>query len=319
MRRLLWILACLVLLPIVALAGVLAFGTASPPPELKSIGDPFKSVDFSDLPKVETIAVPHGSPVAVRRYGPATASSVVVAIHGSTASSASLHLLGKTLAAQGIAVVAADTRGHGGTGRRGDVDYAGQPDDDLRRIIENVRAAHPAAKLTLMGFSLGGALALRNASNANGTLIDRTVLLAPVLAPNAPTMKSGGDDPWARPFVPRIIALGLLNQVGIHAFDGLDAIAYAVPPGAERVQVNRYTWRLLRSLVPADYAQSLARAPKPIIVLVGEADELFNVALFEPTVRRFRGDAVVRIVPGVNHIGLTLEPKALAELTAVLR
>ncbi|HJQ60444.1 MAG TPA: alpha/beta fold hydrolase [Vineibacter sp.] len=315
MRRILiWAIACLFLLPLIALSGAIAFGTASPPPELKSVSDPFKSVDFSDLPRTETLAVPHGSPVAFRRYGPATATSVVVAIHGSSASSASLHALGKAMAAQGIAVYAIDVRGHGATGRRGDVDYAGQPDDDLRRVIESVRAAHPAAKITLMGFSLGGAFALRNAANANGALVDRTVLLAPVLGPDAPTMKRGGDDPWARPYIPRIVGLGVLNRVGITAFDGLDAIAYAVPPGAERVQVSRYSWRLLRSLVPSDYGQSLATAPKPIAVVVGAADELFAVDMFEPTVRRHRKDAAVKVIAGINHIGLTLDLRALAEL-----
>jgi hypothetical protein len=35
---------------VATLAGMIAFGTSAPPKPLASIGDPFKTVDFSDLP-----------------------------------------------------------------------------------------------------------------------------------------------------------------------------------------------------------------------------------------------------------------------------
>ena len=304
---------------VVGMVGVLAFGTATPPPELSSISTPFKSIDFSDAPALAILKAENGTAISYRRYGPLDATNTLIALHGSSATSLSLHVFSKTLAVEKIAVYVPDLRGHGDTGRRGDVDYIGQPDDDLTSLIRHVRSAHPAARLTLAGFSLGGGLALRNAGNANGNSIDRTVLLTPALGNGAPTMRPQGDDGWARAHVPRIVALTILNRLGIHFFDGLEAITFAVAPGTEKIQTRSYSWRLLKSLFPDDYRKSFASATKPMQIFVGEKDELFLAAQFEPTVRQVRGDVSVTIIPGIDHVNLTLDPRALAIIVAALR
>ena len=168
---------------------MLALGTRGQPPEMVSISNPFKSVDFSDLPTPQSLAAANASPIMYRRYGPNDASDVIVAIHGSSAASSSLHPLAKSLASAGFAVYIPDMRGHGATGQRGDVDYLGQPHDDLRALVALVRAAHQEARLTLVGFSLGGGFALRTAGGVNASLFDRYVLLAPTLGPGAPTAR----------------------------------------------------------------------------------------------------------------------------------
>lgn len=301
-----------------ALVGALALGTAAPPPPLASISEPFRGVDFSDAPTPERLDTAGASPIAFRRYGPAEARDVVVALHGSTASSISLHPLARGLAARGVAVYAPDIRGHGETGRRGDLDHAGQPEEDLAALIAFVRARHPSARLTLAGFSLGGGLALRYAGGTQGATIDRTLLLAPMLGPRAPTAREG-EDPWARPHLPRIIALSILNRLGVTAFDGLEAIIYATRPGSEKVQTSRYSWRLLRSLLPGDYAALLAGAAGPVHVLIGEKDELFRAERYEATVKAARRDATVTVVPGLGHIALTLDPAGIEAIAAALR
>ena len=53
--------------------------------------------------------------------------------------------------------------------------------------------------------------------------------------------------------------------------------------------------------------------------LVGANDELFHVDKFESAIRPYRGDVPVTIVPGINHIGMTLDPKALAAIVAAIR
>jgi hypothetical protein len=99
------------------LAGMIAFGTASPPPKLASMIDPFERVDYGDLPPLEIASVRRGSPIAFRGWQPAgNADIVVILIHGSAMSSTYLHLLGRAIAARGIAVYAPDIRGHGKTG-----------------------------------------------------------------------------------------------------------------------------------------------------------------------------------------------------------
>ncbi len=304
--------------PIAVLGGMLSFGTSGAPGPLQSIASPFKSVDFSDLPPLQMLAVLPASPIAYRRYGAPKARDVVIALHGSTGSSSSLHVLANALAAADMVVYAPDLRGHGATGSRGDVDYLGQPDDDMQKFASFVKAAHPMARISLIGFSLGGGFALRTAGGGNSGLFDRTFLLAPALGGQAPTMKRG-DDPWARPHILRIIALTILNRIGIAAFNGLEAIAYAVPPGSEKAQTGSYSYRLLYSLLPRDYGAALKAASKPLSVIVGERDELFDFKQFEPAVRPYRPDVLITVVPGIDHIHLTLDPAALAVLVEALR
>ena len=203
--------------PPLVLSGMIALGKSAPPAERSSINAPFRSVDFSDMPQLRRLEVSGTSPIAYRHYGPASAREVVVALHGSTGSSSSMHPMARFLAQAGMMLYVPDLRGHGATGARGDVDYLGQPDDDLQALVAFVRKEHPATRLTLIGFSLGGGLALRAASGSVGAMIDRTLLLAPAFGGQAPTMRRGGDDPWARPHVPRILALSLLNRLGVHA------------------------------------------------------------------------------------------------------
>jgi non-heme chloroperoxidase len=115
------------ILAIAVLAGMIAFGTSEPPPYLPSIGEPFRKVDFRDLPPAQTTPARDGTAIAFRVWPAAAAAAperIVVAIHGSSASSFSLHPLGKALKGEGFTVYAPDMRGHGGTGRRGDIDRA---------------------------------------------------------------------------------------------------------------------------------------------------------------------------------------------------
>jgi non-heme chloroperoxidase len=152
-RKIVIVVACLLVAIVAALAGMLTFGTSETPQVLRSLGEPFQHVDFSDLPVVQKIPANHSTPIAFRVWEPklqtADAPLIVIAIHGSSAQSASIHPLGKALSAAGIPVFAPDIRGHGDTGIRGDIDYAGELDDDLADFTAAVRVRHPNAKLVL--------------------------------------------------------------------------------------------------------------------------------------------------------------------------
>ena len=103
-----------VCLPLVAIALALAFGGPVRPTAMSSINDPFKSVDFSDLPPVATFQADDGKALAYRVYHPsAVPLGSVTLIHGSSASSNSMHPMAKALAAAGYKVFALDVRGHG--------------------------------------------------------------------------------------------------------------------------------------------------------------------------------------------------------------
>lgn len=310
-----------VLAGLAILAAMIGFGTAAPPPVLASISDPFRTVDFSDLPPLQEIPARKGTPIAFRAYLTEAAAPgpgrVVIAIHGSSATSASLHPLARALRAEGIGVYAPDIRGHGKTGQRGDIDYASQLDDDLADLVRAVRARHGGAPIVLLGFSSGGGFAL-HAAAALGEAFERTVLLSPMLGRQSPTVPASVYT-WARPFVPRIIGLAILDRLGVHAFEHLPVLAFAIAPGNPAGLTGTYSFRLARAFATRDYAADLRNAPRPIAVIVGEKDQLFTAALFEPTVHAIRPDAPVTVIPGLSHIEITTDPRALPAIVAAVR
>ncbi len=315
------IVACALLVAIVAaLAGMLAFGTSDPPVSLASLGAPFRKVDFSDLPQPEKLQASHGTPIAFRVWpaNPASeAGLVVIMIHGSSAQSASVHPLGKALSAAGIPVYAPDIRGHGDTGTRGDIDYAGELDDDMADFIAAVRAKHPDAMLVLMGFSSGGGFALHIAASPLGKMFVRTVMLSPMLGPFAPTYRQ--DQKYARPQLPRIFALLLLDRVGIHAFDHLTTLLLAIDPARSDILVGHYSWLLMRAFGTRDYAEDVRNAQIPLAVVVGEKDELFDAEKFAPTLDAIKPEIPVTVVPRLSHTELTTDPSAVPAILAAVR
>jgi len=304
-----------------ALAGMIAFGTSGTPQELTSLGAPFRKVDFRDLPAVQTLKVSNRTPIAYRAWLPDPAPSdpqlVLIAIHGSSAQSASMHPLGKALSAEGIPVYAPDIRGHGDTGTRGDIDYAGELDDDMADFTAMVRGRYPNAKLVLMGFSSGGGYALHVAATPLGKNFARAVLLSPMLGPFAPTYNQ--DQKYATPFIPRIIALMALDRIGIHAFDHLTTLLLAIDPARTDILVGHYSWLLMRAFGTRDYAADLRNAQTPLAVVVGQKDELFFADKFAPTVDAVRPGVPVTIVPGLSHTALTVDPTAVPAILAAVR
>jgi pimeloyl-ACP methyl ester carboxylesterase len=319
-RSILTSLALVVLGAIAALAGMIVLGTGDPPPALTSVSEPFRRIDYSDLPALQELPARQGAPIAFRAYldDKVTGTApIVIAIHGSSAFSSSLHPLGKALLAEGIGAYVPDVRGHGKTGRHGDIDYAGQLDDDLADLSRQVRARHPQAPIVLLGLSAGGGFAL-HAAAALGDRFDRTVLLAPMLGSRAPTTPRSVYT-WARPFIPRIIALSILRRFGIHAFDHLPVLAFAIPPGNPAGQTGVYSFRLWRAFGTLDYAADLRKAPRPIAVIVGAKDQLFRAELFEPTIHAVRADVPVTVLPDLDHIQVSTDPRALAAIIGAIR
>lgn len=314
------VVCALVVVIIAALGSMLAFGTSGTPEPLASLGAPFRNVDFSDLPLPDKIQTSHGSPIAYRFWRanpPADSELVVIAIHGSSAQSATIHPLGKALSAAGIAVYAPDIRGHGDTGTRGDIDYAGELDDDMADFVAAVRSRHANAKLVLMGFSSGGGYALHIAATPLGKMFVRTVMLSPMLGPFAPTYNQ--NQRYALAFLPRIIALLLLDHVGIHAFDHLTTLLLAIDPARSDFLVGHYSWLLMRAFATHDYAADVRNAQTPLAVVVGEKDELFYADKFAPTLDAIKPEIPVIIVPGLSHTGLTADPSAVPAIIAAVR
>jgi alpha-beta hydrolase superfamily lysophospholipase len=303
----------LMVVAVVGLAGLIVFGTAPRPPEMLSVSDPMRRIDFSDLPKLAQFTARDGQALQYRLY-PGTGKDVVVLIHGSSRESSGMHAVAHVLNAIGDTVYVPDLRGHGHDGRAGDIDYIGQLDDDLADLMGVIRPLHPQAELVLAGHSSGGGFVLRIAEGPDARLFNRFVLLSPLLAYGAETYRPNGGG-WAAPFIGRIIALKILNKLDVRWFDDLPVVAFAIDPHASVPLDATYSYRMLANFgAPLDALGRLPTVKQPLAVLVGSNDEIFYADRYAPLIHKERADVPVTIVSGVDHMGMVTDPTALSAI-----
>ena len=255
--KVLWALAVLIVVVLGALGGVLAFDAPVKPTPLASVSDPFANVDFSDLPGLRTYSARDCATLGYRAYEGGGAQ-VVVLIHGSSDDGAGMHPLAKALRDAGASVYVPVLRGHGNSGRVGDIDYIGQLEDDLADFVAVLRPLHPNASFSLIGFSSGGGFVLRVIATPDEKLFDRFIMISPALPQGAPTIRpdTGG---WVSVAKPRIIVLSMLNRVGVDWFNGLPIVAFATSPKAPNL-TSVYSFRLA---VDFGAPRRLSRSARP--------------------------------------------------------
>jgi alpha-beta hydrolase superfamily lysophospholipase len=294
----------------VSLGGALWLGGPGDIAALDSINAPFAKVDFSTVPKAQTYKARDGVDLAYLHYpagGTTPVARRIVLVHGSSARGRSMHPLARALAAQGFTVDALDMRGHGDSGTRGQIAYIGQLEDDVTDFVKTV--PYSGAN-TLLGHSSGGGFALRFAASAQQALFERYVLLAPYLHYDAPTARpdNGG---WVSVGVLRLITLQLLNALGITAFNHLAVTRFAVDDAAKAFLTPSYSYALATNFGPhSDYVQDIRNAKGPMQVVVGADDELFDAQRYSGVFADAGKGVAVTLVPGVNHMGITLERAA---------
>lgn len=305
-------IAVLVLVIVVAcgIAAAIAFGGPAQLPPMQSVSDPFKSVDFSDLPPIQRYSARDGAQLAYRAYGQANggAKGSVILVHGSSSRSDSMHPLAKGFAQAGYVAYALDMRGHGESGEKGQIAYIGQLEDDLEDFLNALR---PSGKKSLIGFSAGGGFALRFAADARRNLFANYLLLSPFLSQDASTYRpaSGG---WASVGMPRILGLVILNRIGISSFNYLPVTAYALKPEAQKLLTPRYSFALAMNFRPHNnYRADIAAATQPMEVMVGQNDDQFYPERFSSEFSTAGRAVPVLIVPATGHIDLALSPVAV--------
>src|SRR6185295_18067825 len=242
------------------LAGVVALDAPRAPPMMSSVGNAFADVDFYDLPEARTFVARDGAKLLFRSYM-GDPKRIVIAIHGSSGTTTSMHALARAIHRRGATVYALAMRGHEGTGRSGDIDYVGQLDDDLVDFVKTLGPRLPGQRRTLLGFSSGGGFALRVAGGACGACFDRLVLVAPQFPHDAPTSRPNACG-WVSVAIPRIIVISLLSRLGINMFGGLPVLAMAVDPAraAEVGQTAIYSFRMQQNFCAANsYLEDVKR------------------------------------------------------------
>jgi non-heme chloroperoxidase len=292
----------LILLAVAAIGIALAWPMPNPDsdPSMEILPPPN---DPEAQPHAEYVAR-DGASLPLRVYGADTGGNALILLHGGGGVGAFLHPVASHLAERSAATIyVPDLRGHGDSpGARGDIAYRTQLTDDVADLISHVREQGDWERVILGGHSMGGGLALRMARTEGADGIDGYLLIAPFLGLDAPTMGDGTDG-YAHPNVPRIIALSLLNTLGMTAFDGREVIYLNAPAdlrygrGAETL-----TWRLVQGAVPADYGAALSAVDVPLLLVVGSDDEILTAENFAPVVQAHAPHGQVVVIPGFNHV-----------------
>jgi alpha-beta hydrolase superfamily lysophospholipase len=297
---------------------ILAAMIATPlerPPEMRSVSESAKGIDWSTLPPLERFQARDGTWIGFRHYaanGAATGRGAVF-IHGSSGSSGTVnHALTHAIAARGVETWALDIRGHGGSGTRGDIGYVGQLEDDLVDFVAQIRKTAPDLPLTLIGHSAGAGFSLRVAATPiMQDMFVRTVLLAPYLGYDAPTNRpnSGG---WANADIPRFLGLAALRKLGIDCCAQLPVLALAVPPNFEKILVSIYSDRLMRNFATRGYRIDFPATTRPITIFGAAEDEMMISDKYAETVQAIKPSVDVKIIDGINHMGIVTNPKAIS-------
>lgn len=283
--------------------------------------------DLSGLPPTIAFAARDGTALHYRRYECDTAPDrVVILVHGSAWHGMQFHAMATALSGRGLAtVIVPDMRGHGANpARRGDCGHIGQLEEDMADLIGHVGEGSGATQIVLGGHSSGGGFVVRFAGGQFGDRADAFLLLAPFLKHDAPTTRRNAGG-WARPAVRRIIGLAMLNRGGIAAFNHLPVISFAMPRAVMEgpygyTATNVYSYRLHVSFGPRpDYGRDLGAITRPLLVLAGEADESFVAEEFEPVISAHSRTGSYHVLPGVNHLGVVSDDRALAIVADWLR
>jgi len=317
MKNYLQISSALFALMLFMIALVLWLGGPGTAPPMLSINDPFLKADFSAKPPLQTFKAADGVDLSFREYAAAgkTHKGSAVLVHGSSASSDSMHTMAQALAAAGVHVFALDIRGHGPSGTKGHIGYIGQLESDMKSFVDAVKPVHPS---TLIGFSSGGGFVLRVAASEMQSSFDSYLLLAPFLGHTAPNYlpDSGG---WVSVGVPRIVALLALNKLGLHYWNHLPVTRFALSEEAKKYLTPDYDFNLNTNFAASqDYQQDLLNAKGKVAILAGDADELLKSQELQGIVQRAGKDWPVQLLPGIGHISLTLDKAALKSVVELV-
>jgi non-heme chloroperoxidase len=314
-----WLLAGLALLLVAAAiipVAVILLNAPTAPPPMASMAAPSRQTS-QDLPAARHFRARDGTSLQYYAY-PAEPERTAVLIHGSAGPATTMHALAASLRTTGVTVYVPDIRGHGGSGRRGDIDYIGQIDDDLADFAGQLGPTKSDETRTLVGFSAGAGFAIRFAGGPYGLLFDRYVLLAPTTLSGAPTSRPNAGG-WVSVAVPRIVTIVWLNRFGIHWFDGFPVISYAISPEMAQSMTASYSYRLSMNFgAGREYETYLRNIRRPAAVLVGDADEQVIADRFVTLLQRLGVNIPVTVVPNMKHTDMVRNPAAMRAIDSVI-
>jgi len=236
----------------------------------------------------------------------------ILFVHGILANSFQFNTAAGLLKeATNASVITLDLRGHGQSGGKpGALNYIDQYVDDLNEVIQVLKSRQSDGKVILAGHSMGGGIATRYSQKENVVKPDGYILFAPALGWESPTTRKEESDQnpdFAKLHLSRFIGLSLLNAIKISFLNYKDVLFFNVPDNAP---LKSYTYSSLASMSPDDAAEAIAGIGKPLLVVVGEKDEVFYADRYEELVEK-NSRGTTRVIDGANHNSISHDPKAI--------
>ena len=277
-----------------------------------------KNYDYSSVKKQKAITTGTEQWLKMRdgyelfsRIYKSQSKDVMILIHGSGSESRYLSEIAHEIASKNSAtVITPDVRGHGrNKGRRGDIDFIGQLENDIEDLIQFSRKKLYANKIILAGHSSGGGFVLRYIGNPKNIQVDKTILLAPYLGYKAPTVKSNSGG-WVKVALKRIIGLSMLNNLHVKSLNHLPVLFFNRPETInDSLQVPSYSYNLTMNFDTKDYQNEIKNIDIPCLVLVGNEDESFYPEKFPIVFEPAKKFARVKILENVKHLDIVKNSK----------
>ncbi|TDS18908.1 alpha-beta hydrolase superfamily lysophospholipase [Maribacter caenipelagi] len=209
-------------------------------------------------------------------------------------------------------IVALDFRGHGQSeGTPGDVSYINQYVDDVIDVVASIKKEQPQQKIILAGHSMGGGVILKYVMAQDAPEVEGYLLFAPQLGANSPTIKveplEGDQEPFLKLHLNRIIGIKMMNAIGETNYNDLPILFFNLP---ESMPVTKYSYLANESMYPSDYKVGLKNVTKPLLVLVGANDEVFNASEYPKAITENSNGAVF-IINEETHNGIRHNDKSM--------
>ncbi len=274
------------------------------------LGSLFKGPTLRFPSQEHLVSLPDGDRLLLHDSVPVTWRAgdwIVLLVHGLGGShdSGYMHRMARRLVPRGIRVVRMDLRGCGKGMALARRPYHGGCSEDVRAVVEEIEQWSPASRVAVVGFSLGGNIALKLAGEAS-----RSANLAGIAAVSPPIDMERCAELLASPRN-RLYELhyvrGLVHQVGQRRALHADEPMLKLPRKSMRMFDDHYTaprWGFDGALDYYRRASSEAlieRITVPTLILTARDDPFIAVESFEqlqtPT------NIEVQILPRGGHLG----------------